>query len=137
MKDRQPLFWPQHVDPESDTFVIDYGKQMTVTAIGLQTGDSITFQMVYVPSVNPDSCSCPPGVVTLPSVAAYSELTCCGEPITLTPENPVVVLDAPQRTLLRAVLTAADLDGIWVWVSETDTHNVTDRMRGCACTNQG
>lgn len=35
--------------------------------------------------------------------------------------------------LLRAVLTAQDIDGIWAWVLETGTRNVTDRMRGCAC----
>lgn len=87
MKDRQALFWPTHVDPESDTFTIDFDSQMTVTAIGLQAGDEITFQMVYVPSVDPDKCTCPPGKVTLPSVAAYAELTCCGEPVKVTAEN--------------------------------------------------
>lgn len=133
MKDRQFLFFPHHVEPESDTFQIEYGKQMTIAAIGLEGDDHIEFQMVHVPSVDPDHCACPPGVATLPTVSGYITLTCCGEPIRLTPENPVVVLDSPQRMLLRAVLNADDTQAIYAWALETDTRNVTDRMRGCPC----
>lgn len=133
MDSRINLFWPGHVAPESDTFVIPYGKQMTLTAIGLQPGDEVKVQMVHVPTLDPDTCACPPGNVTLPSVAAYTYLTCCCEPIKLTADRPVIVLDNPQRMLLRAELTAADTDGIWVWAAETDTRNVTDSMRGCDC----
>lgn len=133
MKDRLELFWPQHIAPESDTFVIEYGHQMTIAAIGLQPGDKVTFQMVHVPTLNPDTCACPPGIVELPSVAAYAPLMCCGAEIELTADNPVVVLDNPQRMLLRAVLDAQDTDGIWVWALDTQTANVTDRLRGCAC----
>lgn len=133
MKNRIKLFWPDNLTPESDTFQIEYGKQMTITAIGLEDDEEVTFQMVHVPAIDPDKCACPPGKVELPSVAAYTTLKCCGKDIKLTKDNPVVILDNPQRMLLRAVLDADDPDGIWVWAIESDTHNINDRLRGCGC----
>lgn len=134
MKNRISLFFPQHVAPESDTFMIDYGGQMTIIAIGLDEGDSIEFQVVHVPSIDPDHCACPPGQVTLPSVAGFAVLKCCGEAITVTADNPVVILDNPQRMFIRAVLNAEDTSGIYAWAVDTSTHNINDRLRGCACT---
>ena len=134
MKNRQALFWPQHVEPESSTFSIDYGKQMTVYAVGLEANDEITFQILHVPSIDPDHCACPPGAVTMPAVAGYAPLMCCGTEVKLTATNPFVIIDAPQRVLLRAVLKAdSPENNVWAWVTETETHNVTDRMRGCGC----
>lgn len=137
-RNRIPLFYSDPTaPPESKTFIIDYDRQLTVTAIGLQAGDSVGFQMVYVPALDPDSCTCPPFPVVLPSVAAVQELRCCGTPITLTEDNPVVILDNPQRTLLRAVLNTSDPDGIYVWAVETATHDLNDRLRGCSCGTTG
>lgn len=133
MKNRQELFFPAHVAPESDTFVIEHGSQMTILAIGLQGTDYVEFQAVYVPSLDPDTCACPPGQVTLPSVADFVTLKCCGEPIRVTADNPVVVLDNPQRTFLRALLSADDTSGIRVWATETYSNNLNDRLRGCPC----
>lgn len=134
MKNRITLFNGDPAAPaESDTFIIPFGGQMTVTAIGLDPDDFISFQLVYVPSLDIDHCSCPPGVVNLPSVAGVTELRCCGTPITLNADSPVVILDTPQRTLLRAVLHATDPSLVWAWAIETSTANVNDRLRGCGC----
>lgn len=137
MKNRITLFeGDPSAPPESDTFIIPQGSQLTITAIGLDPGDTITFQMVYVPSLDPDRCSCPPGTVTLPSVAGFAELRCCGSAVTLGPDNPVVILDNPQRTLLRAVLNAVDPSSVFAWAVETDTSDINDRLRGCGCSGQ-
>lgn len=134
MKNRIVLFNADPTAPtHSPTFSIDYGKQVTITAMGLQAGDDIGFEMVYVPSLNPDECSCPPIPAVLPSVAASESLQCCGSPIQLTSGAPVIVLDVPQRTLLRAVLTAADPSSVWAWATDTNTPDLNDRLRGCGC----
>lgn len=137
MRNRITLFRPDaSAPPESETFVIQSGDQLTITSIGLQAGDEITFQLVYVPAVDPDTCACPPRV-ELPSVAGFSQLRCCGTPIKLTEDNPVVILDNPQRTLLRAIRNVADPTSVWVWAVETETPNLNDRLRGCPCASQG
>lgn len=133
MKNRITLFFPAHVAPESDTFMIEYGGQMTVAAIGLEPGDYIEFQMVNILGTDPDRCECPPGRVELPSVAGFALLKCCGENIQVTADNPVVILDNPQRVFLRAVLYAADTSGIYAWAIDSSTSNVNDRLRGCPC----
>lgn len=130
---RIPLFWPQHVEPESQTFQIPHGMQLTVVAVGLQEGDEVTFQIVHVPTIDLDDCACVPSIAVMPSVAAYTDLMCCGEKITLTVDNPHIILDSPQRMLMRAVLVAEEPDSVFVWALETNTPNVTDRLRGCAC----
>lgn len=135
MKNRMTLFYGDpSAPPESDTFIIPMGGQITVTAVGLDADDTITFQHVYVPSIDPDQCGCPPGNVTLPSVAGMTELRCCGNPVTLSADNPVVILDNPQRSLIRAVLNATDPSVVWAWAIETDTSDINDRLRGCGCT---
>lgn len=133
-RNRFALFQPDpSAPPESATFSLEFGQQLTITGFGLQSGDEVQFEMVHVPALNPDMCACPPGRVDLPSVAAVTPLMCCGTPQVLTPDNPVVIIDSPQRTLLRAVLVAADPENVWVWAVETDTPNLNDRMRGCPC----
>lgn len=133
MQDRIVLFHPHHIAQESDTFAIQYGGQMTILAVGLEPGDYIEFQAVHILTMDPDRCVCPPGEVVLPAVSSFVTLTCCGEPIRVTDENPIVVLDTPQRTFLRAKLVANDTTDIWAWAIDSLMHNVNDRMRGCAC----
>lgn len=124
------IFWPGYHLPESDTFEIPLGGQVTVTALGLQAGDEISFELVFTPAVQPDLCSCPPGIVDLPSVAASTVLKLGGEIIKLNADHPYVVLDAPQGMRVRGVLSAADHSGIWVWATNTSTANVSDTQRG-------
>lgn len=134
MKNRISLFsFGAFVAPESDTFMIEFGSQMTITAVGLEPGEYLEFQLVHIPSIDPDRCACPPGEVILPSVASFVTLTCCGEPIRVTPENPVVILDSPQRSFLRAVLSADPMSPVYAWAIESKTSDVSDRMRGCRC----
>lgn len=127
------LFQPNIISDQSDTFVIGYGRQITAIAFGLQAGDEITFQAVHVPAIDPDTCACIPHNVELPSVAAHFPLMCCGKEVKLTKDHPYVILDAPQRTLLRAIRNVADPDIVVAWVVETDTPDLNDRLRGCPC----
>lgn len=133
MSKSKALFYPGYDLPESDTFYLPVGGQVTVVAMGLMPGDEVSFEMIFAPAIQPDLCACPPGIVELPSVAASAPMMCCGEPIKLTADNPFVVMDAPQGVRVRGVMQAALQSGIWVWAFETDTKNVTDRLRGCPC----
>lgn len=131
MSKPQSLFFPGYHLPESETFEIPVGGQVTVAALGLQPGDEVTFELVFTPAIQPDLCACPPGIVELPSVAAATPLVCCGQTVTLSPDQPFVVLDTPQGMRVRGVLDSQDPSNIWVWAINTKTPNVTDRLRGC------
>lgn len=123
------------LDGVSDTFQIL--SQVTVYALGLQPGDVVSFYVALVSDIVRSACVCPPGNVVLPAVVDEVQLTCCGEPVTLTPDKPFVVLDAPQNIRMRAKLTQLDPDEPLstqvVWYNVTNTANVNDRLRGCPC----
>ena len=123
------------LDGVSDTFEIL--SQITVYALGLQPGDVVSFYVTLVSDIVRSACVCPPGVVVLPGVADEVQHTCCGVPVTLTPEKPFVILDAPQGIRMRAKLTQFDpnepLSTQVVWYNNTNTANVNDRLRGCPC----
>ena len=57
----------------------------------------------------------------------------------LTRDNPWVIIDSPQGTKIRAKLETASSGEVvvptdqLVVYNETNTENVNDRMRGCAC----
>lgn len=128
------LFYPNQLAEVSGTFAVPVGGQLTVYGFGLQPGDKITFEMLYVPTLKGEPCETPPGgQAELPQAAAVAPLLCCGKEIAVTIDNPYVVIDAPQNILLRAVLEAEDIPSIASWAIETKTANVNDRMRGCQC----
>lgn len=131
MSKPKTLFFPGYVLPESETFEIPVGGQVTVVGLGLQLGDTVTFELVFTPAIQPDLCSCPPGIVEMPSVAAAAPLVCCGTVVTVTAEQPFVVIDSPQGMRARGVLNATDPSSVWVWAINTKTPDVTDRLRGC------
>lgn len=122
------------VDGYSEAFEVR--KQATIYAAGLEPGDTVEFYMLLISSMEVAKCVCPPGQVQLPSVIDEMQLLCCGEPIVLTRENPYIIIDAPLRTKLRAHLTTSMPTTQVVWMEETDTANVNDRMRGCPCGEQ-
>ena len=118
--DKKMLFWPDFIPQESETFYLGYGQQVTLVAMGLSGSDEVSFEVVYVPAMEPDPCACPPGQAVLPGVAAYAPLTCNGTPVMLTEENPIVVIGRPQNFLLRAVRNYSNGAGpIFVWASYT------------------
>lgn len=131
MSKPKALFYPGYYLPESDTFEIPVGGQVTVVGLGLQPGDAVTFELVFTPAIQPDLCACPPGVVEMPSVAAATPLKCCGKTVTLTSDQPNIIIDTPQGMRARAVIDAPDPSNIWVWAINTQTPNVTERLRGC------
>lgn len=117
--------------------------QITVQAFGLEPGQRVAFYIVGLSETLRAACGpgCPP-MVTLPSVIDEMQLMCCDDPILLTRSRPWVIIDSPQATKIRAKLEV--LDGSeWVpavpspstlvlW-KPSNTRNVNDRMRGCAC----
>ena len=117
--------------------------QITVMAYGLEPGQRVAFYMVGLSETLRAACGpgCPPAV-TLPSVIDEMQLVCCDTHVVLTRTQPWVIIDSPQATKIRAKLEV--LDGTdWVpavpsastlvlW-KPTNTRNVNDRMRGCAC----
>lgn len=114
--------------------------QITVYAFGLEATQRVAFYMVGLSEVLKASCGtgCPP-LVTLPTVIDEMQLKCCGEPIYLTRDQPWVVIDSPQSVKIRAKLEDELGDPqvpavqTFVGFRPTNTVNVNDRMRGCAC----
>ena len=113
-------------------------KQVTVAAVGLQPGESITFEMVAFTSpgrgetCNP--CDLPP--ILYAAEAAWQKLMCCGaQPVTLSAENPVVLLDSPQHMRLRARFNGHDFSAgsltCTVEVFESSSTITSAEQRGC------
>lgn len=120
------------LDGISDPFEVS--DQVTVFAQGLEPTDTVTFFLVALSKFVGTPCVCPPGNVVLPAVVDETPLLCCDTPIVLDFEHPWVIIDAPQGLKIRAKLTAALITTQVVAYNETNTKNVTERMRGCACT---
>jgi hypothetical protein len=118
-------------------FTID--SQVTVAALGLPTGVTVTFEMVQISSpireqMCPGSCEIP--AVQLPTETAWQPLMCCeGQPVRVNNANPYIVLDAPQHVRLRALVTGYDFSEasfpgeVIVYPSTSTITN--DAMRGC------
>lgn len=116
----------------------EVSKQVTVYAYNLQPNEQVTFHIVALSELIKSACgNCPPAV-TLPTVVDEMQLECCGEPIILTRAQPWVIIDSPQAAKIRAKLETTGgvivvpSDQLVVY-NETNTENVNDRMRGCAC----
>lgn len=132
------LFNPSSISGVSlVNFTID--SQVTVAALGLPAGATVTFEMVQISSpvretICPGSCEIPP--VQFPSETAWQPLMCCeGQPVRVNTANPYIVLDAPQHVRLRALVTGYDFSAapfpgeIIVYPSTSTITN--DVMRGC------
>lgn len=136
MKD---LITPNQVAEVSETFEID--DQITLIAFGLELDDVVEVWMVQLTDAAKGQCPCTPYGVVLPSIRSESQLLCCGEPVLLTPDQPFLVLDAPQHTKLRIKLIRPDnlipLANQYVGLIAKTTTNINDRLRGCACAPTG
>jgi hypothetical protein len=118
-------------------FTID--KQVTIAALGLPIGASVTFEMVQLSSPTRESmgqgcCEIPADKLT--SETAWQPLMCCeGQKVTLDSASPFIVIDAPQHVRLRALVSGFDFSAgpfsgeIIVYPSESTITN--DTMRGC------
>jgi hypothetical protein len=118
-------------------FTID--SQVTVAALGLPAGATVTFEMVQISSPMRDLMC--PGSCEIPEIAssvetAWQPLMCCeGQPVRVNATNPFIVLDAPQHVRLRAIVTGYDFSAapfsgeIIVYPSTSTITN--DTMRGC------
>lgn len=123
-------------DGASAPFVVT--NQVTVVARGLEPGDEVTLWLVLMTEPMKDPCSCPPGQVVLPDVLDEVQLECCGEPIVLTRERSWAIIDSPQQTPIRAKLALVGAPSTQsVYLNDTNTANVNDRMRGCPCAPTG
>lgn len=138
------LFSPVSLSDTSPNFVVE--EQVTVSAVGLQGADFITFERLMHNNPLPATvCGCriiAPGEL---NIVGVQELLCdscqtCGDQspavtphVRLTARNPVVVLDHPQRVVLRAVYHGTGLGAGDVFVTATDstTQDLTAGMRGC------
>lgn len=114
--------------------------QVTVYAFGLEPTQRVAFYMTGLSEVMKASCGtgCPPSV-TLPTVVDEMQLACCGAPIYLTRAQPWVIIDSPQAVKIRAKLESSlgapqvPEAQTFIGYRPTNTANVNDRMRGCAC----
>lgn len=129
------LFPPGEISSVSDTFQIPYGGEITVVAFGMQKGDYCHFEVVNIPGVEPATCDCapPPNLDRALSVQERVLLQYKGKPVVLTPENPIVVLSAPQGFHLRCIrhlVTDADRYSFSVHYSTSKTAIVGRSMDG-------
>ena len=131
------LFDQASANLDSPTF--EANGQVTIIGMGLQDGDYITFEVVnVVPGANVP-CGCRISTLNPAQIAGTQELICpvCEtdtvRPVRLTERNPIVVIDHPQNTLLRAIYhgTGVDMRTVSVWAENTATTDLTDALRGC------
>lgn len=132
------LFDKSSIAPESPIFAFD--KQITITAIGIQGNDFITFERIELAAGKmAEVCGCEIIGGTKPSVIGVQELQCptCEEsepqPVRLTANNSIVVLDYPQGSALRAVYhgTGLETGEVYVVARQSSTSNLTPELRGC------
>lgn len=132
------LFDKNSMAPESKVFAFD--KQITISAIGIQGDDFITFERVELQAGKmPSVCGCIIIETSKPTIIGTAQLNCptCEEsepqPVRLTSTNSIVVLDYPQGSALRAVYHGDGLETgeVFVVARESDTTNLTDELRGC------
>lgn len=132
------LFNKDSLAPESNIFAFD--KQITISAIGIQGDDYITFERVELQAGKmPDVCGCIIISASQPTIIGTAALNCptCEESepqlVRLTRTNPIVVLDYPQGSALRAIYHGPGLQTreVYVVARETSTTNLTDELRGC------
>lgn len=132
------LFNSLSVNLDSATFEIT--RQRTFMAVGMEPGDFITFEIVKVaPGARSFVCGCRVSDAGVGVIEGVQELQCPScealtqRPVRLTPQNPVVVLDFPQATILRVIYhgTGIDLGLVTVWTDETNTQDLDDDLRGC------
>lgn len=116
----------------------DVSGQLTIYAYNLVGTEKVVFEIVALSELVKSACgNCPPAV-QLPTVVDAIPLQCCGELIQLSREMPWVIIDSPQGAKVRAKLqtnmgaAVTPTDQLVVY-STTNTLNVNDRMRGCAC----
>lgn len=122
---------------DSPTF--EANGQVTVVALGLQPDDYITFEVVHVVPGAKVACGCRVSQINPALIAGTLELQCPScesatlRPVRLTERNPVVVIDVPQNTLLRAIYhgDGIDLRTVNAWYEATATGDLSDAMRGC------
>ena len=129
------LFNGTSIVPVSVAFQLS--QQHTAYAVGLNPGDTITFEIVLTSpaaghkQAGPGCCTVGPDGSTV-EIAGVQPLMCCsGGPVQLTSSNPVVVIDTPQGALLRAVYDGPNLGSFSLIVIQSEVVNVTDAMRGC------
>jgi hypothetical protein len=132
------LFNSLSANLDSATFEIT--RQRTFMAVGMEPGDFITFEIVKVaPGARSFVCGCRVSEAGPGVIEGVQELQCPAcealtqRPVRLTPQNPVVVLDFPQGTVMRLVYhgTGLDLGLVTVWTDETHTQDLDDVLRGC------
>jgi hypothetical protein len=115
----------------STAFVIQPGKQLTLSASGLAGDDVVVIEVVTLsraPEFTGDSCC----AVTAPDiqVIAFTPLLCApGVARELTAESPYVVLDGPQLVTLRVRVIADPGALVEVFLHETDSDGCAEAWR--------
>lgn len=117
---------------ESLLFKIDAGKQITLIANGLASGDQVVVEIVDTTRGLPATGDlCCPGPVSLPEIAGITPLRCRnGARVMMTAEHPWVVLDGPQEIYMRVRAVTSDLSAA-ITVDKVDTD--AGGCMNCAC----
>lgn len=127
--------------PESKYYIYLEG-QVTFNAINLAEDDVITFEILHLGSGKlPEARGCFIKPAELPRVTGVSTLYCKGcnpeadgthPPVRLTADSPVVILDAPQYSLIRAMYHGSGIGQSTVYASiGTRSKFIPSYLTGC------
>jgi hypothetical protein len=122
----------------SPRFYLD--EQVTLVATGLASTDYIEFEVLTLVTTETGAVvsagACQPGAIANVnvSVTGSAYLTCAtgATRFRVTALKPVIVIDSPQHSWLRAVYSGSSLGTFTVTATETTVENVDESLRGCA-----
>lgn len=132
------LFRPGEFSEISPIF--SFARQATIKGVGLVEGDEVTFSLVKIkPGRFGTYCDCISAPPEPAEIEALQPLMCgdCEadgqpQPVRLTMNNPVVVLDAPQNSYFIAQFKGDGIGSAAVMVQfNTDSKILDAGMRGC------
>lgn len=117
---------------ESSLFKIDAGKQITLIANALASGDQVVVELVDTTRGLPATGDvCCPGPVSLPEIAGITPLRCRnGARVIMTQDHPWVILDGPQEVYMRVRAITDDI-GAAITVDKVET--ASTGCATCAC----
>lgn len=115
----------------STAFIIQPGKQLTLSAQGLAEDDIVQIEVVTLsraPEFSGNPC-CDMAATDIEVVSATPLMCATGVSRQLTAESPYVVLDGPQLITLRATVIASPAALVSVDLLETDSDGSAEQWR--------
>lgn len=137
-QERFKLFGGDSIRLDSPAFRLD-GK-VAITALGLQAGDEIHFEILTLTEVQAGfyAGACCIGLVEQADIQMVEPMVCPAcetetlQRVRLTQRNNFIVLDAPQGNFVRAIYEGTAIGSVEVYgITNATTGDLTPELRGC------